>query len=55
LAEAQQQGVITAAEQVLLTRVQEAVFEFISVDDFDSSELRAAVTRADSEKPAKVA
>ncbi|TAL85034.1 MAG: acyl-CoA dehydrogenase [Rhodanobacter sp.] len=55
LAEAQQLGVITAAEQALLKRVQEAVFEFISVDDFDTSELRAAVTRADAEKPARVA
>ena len=28
-------------------RVREGVFEFISVDDFDTDEMRAAVTRAD--------
>jgi hypothetical protein len=28
------------------------VFEFISVDDFDASELRAEVTRADRRPPA---
>jgi acyl-CoA dehydrogenase len=50
LAEALQAGVITAAEHDLLKRVREGVFEFISVDDFDPSELRAAVTRADRNK-----
>ncbi len=55
LAEAQQQGVISAADLVLLKRVHQAVFEFISVDDFDSAELRAAVTRADSEKASQAA
>jgi acyl-CoA dehydrogenase len=50
LAEALQAGVITAPEADLLKRVREGVFEFISVDDFDPSELRAAVTRADRNK-----
>ncbi|MHB1271780.1 MAG: acyl-CoA dehydrogenase [Rhodanobacter sp.] len=45
LAEAQQAGVVSASEYELLKRVREAVFEFISVDDFDSRELRAAVVR----------
>jgi len=55
LAEAQQAGVIDNAEYELLKRVRESVFEFISVDDFDSSELRAAVTRADLKKLADAA
>ncbi|AIF49339.1 acyl-CoA dehydrogenase [Dyella japonica] len=50
LTEAMQAGVINAAEFELLKRVREGVFEFISVDDFDPSELRAAVTRADHKK-----
>ncbi|WP_114240500.1 acyl-CoA dehydrogenase [Dyella sp. C9] len=50
LAEALQAGVINAAEFDLLKRVREGVFEFISVDDFDPSELGAAVTRADRKK-----
>jgi acyl-CoA dehydrogenase len=50
LAEAMQAGVINAAEFELLKRVREGVFEFISVDDFDPAELRAAVTRADRKK-----
>jgi acyl-CoA dehydrogenase len=50
LVEAMQAGVINAAEFELLKRVREGVFEFISVDDFDPSELRAAVTRADLKK-----
>jgi acyl-CoA dehydrogenase len=50
LAEAMQAGVINAVEFELLKRVREGVFEFISVDDFDPSELRAAVTRADRKK-----
>jgi acyl-CoA dehydrogenase len=47
LHEALDQGVISTAELELLKRVREGVFEFISVDDFDTSELRAKVTRAD--------
>ncbi|KLD62566.1 acyl-CoA dehydrogenase [Dyella japonica] len=50
LVEAMQAGVINTAEFELLKRVREGVFEFISVDDFDPSELRAAVTRADLKK-----
>ncbi len=48
LAEAQQAGVISEAEADLLKRVREGVFEFISVDDFDTDELRAFKTRADA-------
>jgi acyl-CoA dehydrogenase len=48
LAEAQQAGVISEAEADLLRRVREGVFEFISVDDFDTDELRAFKTRADA-------
>ena len=48
LAEAQQAGVISEAEADLLRRVREGVFEFISVDDFDTDEMRAFKTRADS-------
>jgi acyl-CoA dehydrogenase len=47
LLEAKQSGVISEIEYELLKRVREGVFEFISVDDFDPSELRSAVTRAD--------
>lgn len=50
LVEAMQAGVINTAEFELLKRVREGVFEFISVDDFDPSELGAAVTRADRNK-----
>ncbi len=39
LDEAVQAGVIDSAEAALLKRVREGVFEFISVDDFDPSEL----------------
>ena len=53
LVEAKQAGVISAAEFELLKRVRERVFEFISVDDFDPAELRAAVIRG--EQPAKLA
>jgi acyl-CoA dehydrogenase len=49
LAEAQQAGVISEAEADLLRRVREGVFEFISVDDFDTDEMRAFKTRADAE------
>jgi acyl-CoA dehydrogenase len=41
LADAEAKGVISGAEAVLLKRVREASFEFISVDDFDASELAA--------------
>ncbi|MEP7185499.1 MAG: acyl-CoA dehydrogenase [Rhodanobacter sp.] len=50
LEEAEKAGVINASEAALLRRVREGVFEFISVDDFDTDELRAAVTRADKKK-----
>jgi acyl-CoA dehydrogenase len=43
LAEAEKLGAITAAERELLQRVRDAVAEFISVDDFDSDELKAGV------------
>jgi acyl-CoA dehydrogenase len=45
LVEARQAGAISPAEFELLKRVRESVFEFISVDDFDPAELRAAVVR----------
>ena len=47
LVEAEHSGVLNASEVALLKRVREGVFEFISVDDFDTDEMRAAVTRAD--------
>ncbi len=47
LVEAQQAGAISASEAELLKRVRESVHEFISVDDFTTDEMRAAVTRAD--------
>ncbi|MET0330407.1 MAG: acyl-CoA dehydrogenase [Dyella sp.] len=50
LAEAQQGGVISAAEFELLKRVREGVAEFIAVDDFESSQLASAVHR-DQSKP----
>jgi len=53
LDEARQAGVISAAEFELLKRVRESVFEFISVDDFEPAELRAAVIRG--EQPKKLA
>jgi len=43
LAAAEAQGAISAEERKLLERVRAASFEFISVDDFDSRELEAAV------------
>jgi len=52
LHEARDQGIISTAELQLLKQVREGVFEFISVDDFDASELRAKVTRADRRPPA---
>jgi acyl-CoA dehydrogenase len=50
LAEAQQAGVISAAEFELLKRVREGVAEFIAVDDFEPSELAAAVRRDQSKR-----
>ena len=50
--EAVQNSVITPAERELMVRVRKAVFEIISTDDFDSSELEAKV--APVRKPAKV-
>ena len=47
LVEAQEAGAINASEAALLKHVRESVHEFISVDDFSTDELRAAVTRAD--------
>jgi acyl-CoA dehydrogenase len=43
LAAAEAQGAISSEERKLLERVRAATFEFISVDDFDSHELEAAV------------
>ncbi|OZB59491.1 MAG: acyl-CoA dehydrogenase [Lysobacterales bacterium 14-68-21] len=48
LQEAVRAGVITDGEAALLRRVREGTFEFISVDDFDPKELRAAVVRSES-------
>ncbi len=45
LQEAVKAGAITEGEAALLKRVRDASFEFISVDDFDPKELRAAVVR----------
>jgi len=53
LAQAVQAGVVTEAEAALLQRVREGVAEFIAVDDFDSSELAAKVTRADRQDEAQ--
>jgi len=55
LIEAKQTGVITDAEFDLLKRVREGVFEFISVDDFDPQELRAAYVRGEEKKSGKLA
>jgi acyl-CoA dehydrogenase len=46
---AEAQGAISSEERKLLERVRAATFEFISVDDFDTRELQAAVI---SGKPA---
>jgi len=48
LIEAVKAGVITDGEAALLRRVREGSFEFISVDDFDPKELRAAVVHSES-------
>ncbi|WP_431635847.1 acyl-CoA dehydrogenase [Dyella sp. KULCS107] len=45
LLEAVKAAAITEGEAALLKRVRDASFEFISVDDFDPKELRAAVVR----------
>ncbi|MFI4969889.1 MAG: acyl-CoA dehydrogenase [Lysobacterales bacterium] len=50
LADAGAKGVLSSAECELLTRVRAATFEFISVDDFDPSDLAAGARKA--EKPA---
>jgi acyl-CoA dehydrogenase len=50
LIEAEKLGAINAAERELLKRVRDEVNEFIAVDDFDPSELRSAVTRADQKQ-----
>ncbi len=55
LVEAEQAGVLNASEVDLLKRVREGVFEFISVDDFDTDELRAFKIRADPKKLANAA
>jgi acyl-CoA dehydrogenase len=56
LAEAEKLGAITPAERELLQRVRDGVAEFISVDDFDSEELRANVVRnAEAMKPVRAA
>lgn len=46
IADAQSKGVLSNAERILLEHVRTATFEFISVDEFDSEELRS-VTRRD--------
>jgi acyl-CoA dehydrogenase len=51
LAEAETAGVINASEAALLKRVREAVFEFISVDDFDPDELRSFKAREKAMAP----
>ena len=45
IADAETKGVIDAAERELLEHVRKASFEFISVDDFDPAELRAAIPK----------
>ena len=47
LEEARQAGVVSEVEADLLRRVRDGVFEFISVDDFDTDEMRAFKTRVD--------
>ncbi|MGA0586287.1 acyl-CoA dehydrogenase [Dyella sp. KRB-257] len=47
LLEAVKAGAITEGEAALLKRVRDASHEFISVDDFDPKELRAAVVRGE--------
>jgi acyl-CoA dehydrogenase len=46
LDEAEAQGAISGEERKLLERVRAATFEFISVDDFDPAELRAAMPQS---------
>jgi acyl-CoA dehydrogenase len=55
LLEAEKLGAISAAERELLQRVHDAVAEFIAVDDFDPSELRAAVIRGEAKERASKA
>jgi acyl-CoA dehydrogenase len=47
LADAEAKGVLSGAERELLARVRKATFEFISVDDFDASELAAGTRQED--------
>ena len=47
LADAEAKGVLSGAERELLARVRKATFEFISVDDFDASELAAGARQED--------
>jgi acyl-CoA dehydrogenase len=44
LAYAESRGLLTSSECSLLAHVRESVFEFISVDDFDSADLAAGAT-----------
>jgi len=53
LAEAEKAGVLTATESALLKHVRESLYEFISVDDFHTDELRAFKTRADRQAEAQ--
>jgi len=47
LASAESKGLISGAERDLLERVRAATFEFISVDDFESSDLAAGARQED--------
>lgn len=55
VADAEAKGVISNAERKLLEHVRSASFEFISVDDFDSEELRAAVRKKEPKSLRSVA
>jgi acyl-CoA dehydrogenase len=55
VADAEARGVISEAERKLLERVRNASFEFISVDDFASEELRAAVKKKSAKSLRSVA
>jgi acyl-CoA dehydrogenase len=45
LADAERKGILSGAERELLARVRTATFEFISVDDFEPSELAAGTRK----------
>jgi len=47
LVDAEAKGLLSGAERELLARVRKATFEFISVDDFDASELAAGARQED--------